>query len=201
VGLVLGLVLAVFGLSSELLSIISFLFSPLTIIAFFVLTIAVLVVVSLMSLVRVELLRGRVLSLEDCLHWRIHGVGVLGWQGILVRVELVCAVLEYFSNGDQRLRVLEKVEVGVGLERGSSFGSGLALLLAVVLQFVRHGRKSNSVRQVWQRVDETTFLSLVVVEGAAIAIFALAMVEPVLAWLRLVVGMHCTKSVLAKSLG
>lgn len=77
----------------------------------------------------------------------------------------------------------------------------VVLLVLVVLELLRHGRQSHAFWQVGQRIDQISLLVVVVVERAAVAKLALSSFLPVLAWLGLVVGVHSSKSGLAKVLG
>ena len=75
------------------------------------------------------------------------------------------------------------------------------LLCLVVFEFLRHGRQSDTVRQVGQGVDELSPLGSIVEERAAFSELALASLGPVLAGFSLVVGVDCSQSSLAEVLG
>ena len=66
----------------------------------------------------------------------------------------------------------------------------VSLLLLEVLELFWHRRQSHSFRQVGKRIDESSFLLLGVVEGAAISELAFSTCEKDLAWHSLVVRVN-----------
>lgn len=69
------------------------------------------------------------------------------------------------------------------------------------LQFLRHGREGDTLRQIRERIDETSLLSVVMIEGAAFAELAITGLAPVFARDCFVVGVHGPKGGFAEILG
>ena len=95
-----------------------------------------------------------------------------------------------------------RIVVGVALVSVLVTSVAPAVVLALgVAHLFGHGRERDTLGQVRKRIDETSLLSLVVVERAGIAELAGAGFLPVLARNGLVVGVDRTESSLAEILG
>lgn len=70
----------------------------------------------------------------------------------------------------------------------------VALIVSWFLEFFGHWRKGDALWEVWKRVDESSLLICLVVEGASFTELALPSFFPELAWNRLIVGMDGAKS-------
>ena len=129
------------------------------------------------------------------------------WLQVLVWVEATEAAGEGSQLG--QIRDLDHggllpVELGVwwrvGLEVVASVVVPTSALVVVVLHLLWHWRKSDALWEIWEWVDQLSPLFLGMVEGASLAELALSLVEEVLAWLRLVVGVDGSESGLAEVL-
>ena len=129
------------------------------------------------------------------------------WLQVLVWVEATEAAGEGSQLG--QIRDLDHggllpVELGVwwrvGLEVVASVVVPTSALVVVVLHLLWHWRKSDALWEIWEWVDQLSPLFLGMVEGASLAELALSLVEEVLAWLRLVVGVDGSESSLAEVL-
>ena len=142
---------------------------------------------------------GRHLAITHGGEW--HGLGA----HVLVGVEAAkCHNIRQTRNLDDRSLVLHRLVL-----HGEVLGSALVvslleeaglLLCLVVLEFLWHGRKSHSVRQVGQGVDELSPLGFTVEERAALSELALSSLVEVLAGLGLVVRVNGSEGGLAKVL-
>ena len=66
----------------------------------------------------------------------------------------------------------------------------IPVIVPMLLQFLRHWRESDALWQIGKRIDESSLLSVVVVEGAAFSKLALTGLTPVFARDCLVVRVH-----------
>ena len=129
----------------------------------------------------------------ELLHARLHHHVVSGGR-VFVRVESHAGHSEEVSDGDHGLGTGEGVEeplvvvlalvVGVA---ALSPGVVVLLLLPVILELIGHGGQSDTLRKIWEGVDELSLLLLIVVEGAGVTELALSVGDHVLAGLGLVV--------------
>jgi hypothetical protein len=70
----------------------------------------------------------------------------------------------------------------------------------MLLEFLRHGWKSNTFWQVWKGVNELSLLYLFMIERATISILTLTSLRPIFAGNRLVIRVNCSQSSLTKVL-
>jgi hypothetical protein len=129
------------------------------------------------------------------------------WLEVLVWVEAAEASgegSELGQIGDLDHGGLLWVELGVWWSVVVELGIPVVVasaLVVVVLHLLWHWWKSHTLWQVWKWVDQLSPLLLGVVERASLTKFALSIVEEVLAWLRLVVGVDSAEGGLSKVLG
>jgi hypothetical protein len=129
------------------------------------------------------------------------------WLKILVWVEPTEASGESSELG--QIRDLDHgslllVELGVWWRSGVELSISLVVastLLVVMLHLLWHWGKSHTLWEVWKWVDQLSSLLLGVVEGASLTKLAFSLIEVVLAWLRLVVGVDGAEGSLSKVLG
>lgn len=135
-----------------------------------------------------------------------HGlVHILLGHGVLVGVEAEACHGEKVGDADHLLLigavvVVLPVVIVTVVPRPSVLAI-VILLVAIVLELVRHGRQSHALGNVGKGVDELSALLLGMVEGASVSKLALASGHPVVAGLGLVVRMDGSERTLSEVRG
>ena len=76
----------------------------------------------------------------------------------------------------------------------------IPVIVPMLLQFLRHWRESDTLWQIWKRINESSLLSVVMVEGATFSELTLTGLTPVFARDCFVVRVHSSEGSFAEIL-
>jgi hypothetical protein len=154
---------------------------------------------------------------ELLLRGREVGIGLRSTRQVLVGVEATdggnVSDVRQLQEVASLIRVVEiavRVEIGLGSVEVATGRVSLTLLTSVasavvlglrVAHLLGHGRQSDALGKVGERIDEASLLSRVVVEGASVTEFAGTSLLPKLAGNGLVVGVNRAESSFTEILG